>query len=108
MHLYIEDLVVSRRCGLGLIGSLTTRSSRRRPREILGISDPGGDPRLHYMGGAKPSGRQFVDSGKYAFAVAVQPVPVEKVLAIADNDGVAESPPGSSRNSSRGLSSTID
>ncbi|WP_243670483.1 hypothetical protein [Methanoculleus chikugoensis] len=43
------------------------------------------------MGGAKPPLRELerlVDTKKYAFAVAMQPVPVETVLAIADADGV--------------------
>ena len=42
------------------------------------------------MGGAKPlTGlERLVDSGEYALAVAMQPVDVETVLAIADADGV--------------------
>lgn len=58
--------------------------------DILGISDPRGDPRLSYMGGAKPlSGLEnAVDSGDYILAFAMQPVRIEQVLEIADNDGV--------------------
>ncbi len=57
---------------------------------MLGIADPRGDPRLHYMGGAKPLSEleRLVDSGEYALAIAMQPVGVETVLAIADADGV--------------------
>ncbi len=74
-----------------LIGSLDVSVLQRDVMDaILGISDPRGDSRLHYMGGAKPlSGlEKMVDSGKFAFAVAMQPVKIETVLAIADRDGV--------------------
>jgi len=95
MHLYIEGTwyEVSRPVADpgDLIGSLDVSVLQKDVLEgMLGISDPRGDPRLHYMGGAKPLSalEKLVDSGKYAFAVAMQPVPVETVLAIADNDGV--------------------
>ncbi|KUG20787.1 MAG: DUF1015 family protein [Methanomicrobiaceae archaeon] len=57
---------------------------------MLGISDPRGDTRLHYLGGARPLSdlEKMVDGGKYAAAFAMQPVGIETVLAIADNDGV--------------------
>ncbi len=74
-----------------LIGSLDVSVLQKEVLEgMLGISDPRGDPRLHYMGGAKPLSalEKLVDSGEYALAVAMQPVPVETVLAIADMDGV--------------------
>jgi len=74
-----------------LIGSLDVSVLQKDVLEgMLGITDPRGDPRLHYMGGAKPlSGlERFVDSGEYALAVAMQPVGVGTVLAIADADGV--------------------
>ncbi|SCL74939.1 hypothetical protein L21_0826 [Methanoculleus chikugoensis] len=95
MHLYIEGTwyEVSRPVADpgDLIGSLDVSVLQKDVLEgMLGISDPRGDPRLHYMGGAKPLSalEKLVDSGKYAFAVAMQPVPVETVLAIADADGV--------------------
>ena len=74
-----------------LIGSLDVSVLQKEVLEgMLGITDPRGDPRLHYMGGAKPlTGlERLVDSGEYALAVAMQPVDVETVLAIADADGV--------------------
>ena len=74
-----------------LIGSLDVSVLQKEVLEgMLGINDPRGDPRLHYMGGAKPlTGlERLVDSGEYALAVAMQPVDVETVLAIADADGV--------------------
>ncbi|MDD3857361.1 MAG: DUF1015 family protein [Methanoculleus sp.] len=74
-----------------LIGSLDVSVLQKDVLEgMLGISDPRGDPRLHYMGGAKPLREleRLVDTKKYAFAVAMQPIPVETVLAIADADGV--------------------
>ncbi len=53
---------------------------------LLGISDPRSDPRLHYMGGAKPLSELegMVDGGQYAVAFAMQPVTVDQVFAIAD------------------------
>lgn len=95
MHLYIEGTwyEVSRPVAdpADLIGSLDVSVLQKDVLEgMLGISDPRGDPRLNYMGGAKPLSalEKLVDSGEYTFAVAMQPVPVETVLAIADNDGV--------------------
>jgi len=57
---------------------------------LLGITDPRGDHRLQYLGGARPIRdlMQLVDSGKYALAIAMQPVRVSTVLAIADAGGV--------------------
>jgi uncharacterized protein (DUF1015 family) len=95
MHFYLEKTwyEVSRPVADpgDLIGSLDVSVLQKDVLEgMLGISDPRGDPRLHYMGGAKPLRELecLVDDGKYAFAVAMQPVPVETVLAIADSDGV--------------------
>ena len=95
MHFYLEGTwyEVSRQVGdpADLIGSLDVSVLQKDVLEgMLGITDPRGDQRLHYMGGAKPlSGlERLVDSGEYALAVAMQPVRVETVLAIADADGV--------------------
>ena len=57
---------------------------------MLGITDPRGDARLQYLGGARPvlDLQKLVDSGKYKLAFAMQPVRVETVLAIADAGGV--------------------
>ncbi len=57
---------------------------------MLGITDPRGDPRLQYLGGARPVSdlEKLVDHGKYRVAFAMQPVRVETVLSIADANGV--------------------
>jgi uncharacterized protein (DUF1015 family) len=57
---------------------------------ILGISDPRGDPRLQYLGGARPLSdlERMVRSGRYAAAFSMQPVRVETVCQIADSGGV--------------------
>jgi uncharacterized protein (DUF1015 family) len=57
---------------------------------ILGITDPRGDARVQYLGGARPLGdlENLVDGGKYALAFSMQPVDVETVLAIADEGKV--------------------
>jgi uncharacterized protein (DUF1015 family) len=95
MHFYLEGTwyEVSRPVAdlTDLIGSLDVSVLQKDVLEgMLGITDPRGDPRLQYMGGAKPlcELERLVDSGKYALAVAMQPVRVETVLAIADKDGV--------------------
>ncbi|MFA7563271.1 MAG: DUF1015 family protein [Methanoculleus sp.] len=95
MHIYLEGTwyEVSRPVAdpADLIGSLDVSVLQKDVLDgMLGITDPRGDERLHYMGGAKPlSGlERLVDTGEYALAVAMQPVPVETVLAIADADGV--------------------
>jgi uncharacterized protein (DUF1015 family) len=58
--------------------------------KMLGITDPRGDARLQYLGGARPVSdlEHLVDEGKYQIALAMQPVRVETVLAIADANGV--------------------
>jgi uncharacterized protein (DUF1015 family) len=57
---------------------------------MLGITDPRGDARLQYLGGARPVSdlQKLVDSGEYKLAFAMQPVRVETVLGIADAGGV--------------------
>ena len=57
---------------------------------MLGITDPRGDARLQYLGGARPVSdlENLVDSGKYRIAFAMQPVRVDTVLSIADANGV--------------------
>jgi uncharacterized protein (DUF1015 family) len=95
MHLYLQGTwyEISRpvRDSADLIGSLDVSVLQKDVLEgILGITDPRGDPRLHYMGGAKPLSEleHLVDTGEFALAVAMQPVRIGKVLAIADMDGV--------------------
>jgi len=57
---------------------------------LLGITDPRGDSRLQYLGGARPISdlEKLVDLGQYQLAFAMQPVKVETVLSIADAGGV--------------------
>ena len=57
---------------------------------MLGITDPRGDARLQYLGGARPVSdlERLVDGGKYRIAFAMQPVRVDTVLSIADANGV--------------------
>ncbi len=53
---------------------------------LLGIKDPRKDPRLQYLGGARPLADLVarVDSREYVAAIAMQPVSVSTVFAIAD------------------------
>jgi uncharacterized protein (DUF1015 family) len=57
---------------------------------MFGITDPRGDARLQYLGGARPVSdlENLVDTGKYRIAFAMQPVRVETVISIADANGV--------------------
>jgi len=57
---------------------------------MFGITDPRGDTRLQYLGGARPVSdlEDLVDCGKYRIAFAMQPVRVDTVLSIADTNGV--------------------
>lgn len=57
---------------------------------FLGITDSRGDPRLQYLGGARPIRDLMarVDSGEYVAAIAMQPVDVQTVCAIADDGGI--------------------
>jgi len=58
--------------------------------DMFGITDPRGDPRLQYLGGARPVSdlKKLVDSGAFQLAFAMQPVRVETVLSIADAEGI--------------------
>jgi len=78
MHFYLEKTwyEVSRPVAdpTDLVGSLDVSVLQKEILEgMLGITDPRGDPRLHYMGGAKPLSEleRLVDSGEYALAVAM-------------------------------------
>ncbi|MGA2699188.1 MAG: DUF1015 family protein [Methanoregula sp.] len=57
---------------------------------MLGITDPRGDARLQYLGGARPISdlEKLVDAGTYRLAFAMQPVRVGTVLSIADAGGI--------------------
>jgi uncharacterized protein (DUF1015 family) len=54
--------------------------------KLLGITDPRGDMRLQYLGGARPVGdlEELVDRGDFMAAFSMQPVDVNTVLSIAD------------------------
>jgi uncharacterized protein (DUF1015 family) len=74
-----------------LINSLDVSLLQRQVLEgILGIKDPRGDPRLQYLGGARPVAdlEAMVDRGDYAVAFSMQPLQVDTVLSIADKDGI--------------------
>lgn len=57
---------------------------------FLGITDSRGDPRLQYLGGARPIRDLMakVDSGEFIAAIAMQPVDVQTVCSIADEGGI--------------------
>lgn len=57
---------------------------------LLGINDPRGDERLEFMGGVKPITNivSVVDSGEYAAAILMQPIKIEDICEIADNNGI--------------------
>lgn len=57
---------------------------------FLGITDPRGDPRLQYLGGARPVRDLMtkVDNGEFAAAIAMQPLDVRTVFSIADAGGI--------------------
>lgn len=57
---------------------------------LLGIDDPRGDERLQFMGGVEPISNMVsvVDSGEYAAAILMQPIKVEDICEIADNNGI--------------------
>jgi len=91
LHLYLGgrwyEFVCRREPGEGLIHGLDVQFLQDRVLgPILGITDPRGDPRLHYLGGASPLSRLVtqVDTGEYAVAFSLQPLPIETVLDCAD------------------------
>ncbi|MCL2460060.1 MAG: DUF1015 family protein [Euryarchaeota archaeon] len=57
---------------------------------LLKITDPRTDPALQYVGGSSPVSvlMEVVDRGEAVFAVAMQPVSVADVFAIADSGGI--------------------
>ncbi|MDK2973758.1 MAG: hypothetical protein PWP08_129 [Methanofollis sp.] len=74
-----------------VIGSLDVSFLQKTVLEgMLGITDPRGDVRLQYLGGARPLAdlEKRVDSGEFAVAFSMQPVDVETVMGIADEGGV--------------------
>jgi uncharacterized protein (DUF1015 family) len=57
---------------------------------LFGITDPRGDARLQYLGGARPVSdlETLVNRGSYKIAFAMQPVGIDTVLSIADTNDV--------------------
>ncbi len=91
LHMYLPgqwyELSFPRTKDEGLIHGLDVQFLQDRVLDpLFGIADPRGDPRLAYLGGAKPLSRltEGVDSGEFAVAFAVQPLPIATVLDCAD------------------------
>lgn len=57
---------------------------------FLNITDPRGDMRLQYLGGARPIRDLMakVDGGEFSAAIVMQPVDVRTVFSIADAGGI--------------------
>lgn len=94
-HLYIGgswyEVCVPRTRGDRITDSLDVSILQRDVLQgMLGIGDPREDPRLHHLGGARPLRdlEKMVDSGDYDLAFAMQPIPIETVLSIAENGEV--------------------
>jgi uncharacterized protein (DUF1015 family) len=94
-HLYLGgswfELALPRTLGAGVIESLDVTILQEMVFSgLLGIRDPRGDPRLAYLGGSRPVAdlMAMVDNGAYAAAIAMQPVRVGDVIAIADAGGI--------------------
>ena len=95
IHMYLNRTWYECRSGShptpDLIESLDVTLLQREILErILGITDPRGDARLQYLGGARPIAdlEMAVDRGEYTVAFSMQPIKVETVLSIADAYGI--------------------
>ncbi|KAF1077937.1 DUF1015 domain-containing protein [Methanogenium sp. MK-MG] len=95
MHMYMSGAWYELSCPVDAaadrIASLDVSLLQKTVLEgMLGITDPRGDPRLQYLGGARPLRdlQDRVDSGKFTVAFSMQPVRVDDVLGIADDGGV--------------------
>ncbi|MDD1671139.1 MAG: DUF1015 family protein [Methanomicrobiales archaeon] len=53
---------------------------------LLGIRNPRDDPRLQFLGGARPAGdlEARVDGGEFAVAFSLRPIGIGEVMAVAD------------------------
>ena len=94
-HMYIKGEWYEISCPVenpeDTIGSLDVSVLQKEVMErMLGISDPRGDPRLQYLGGARPLSdlQKRVNKGEFAIAFSMQPVKVETVLRIADEGNI--------------------
>lgn len=95
VHMYVGgvwyELSRAGDAGADRIASLDVSVIQKTVLEgMLGITDPRGDPRLQYLGGARPLRdlQDRVDSGEFIVAFSMQPVHVDDVLGIADDGGV--------------------
>jgi uncharacterized protein (DUF1015 family) len=95
IHMYLDrqwyECSVAKDPAADAIRSLDVEVLQEKVLEgLLGITDPRGDPRLQYLGGARPLSdlAERVDSGGFAVAFSMQPVRVETVLSIADSGGI--------------------
>jgi len=95
MHMYLGGVWYELTCPLknpdDRIASLDVSVLQKTVLEgMLGITDPRGDPRLQYLGGARPLAdlEIKVDSGAFVVAFSMQPVDVRNVLSIADEGGI--------------------
>lgn len=91
LHMYLSgqwyELSFPREQDEGLIHGLDVQFLQDRILDpIFGITDPRGDPRLHYLGGARPLTRltEAVDSGEFTVAFSLQPPSITTVLDCAD------------------------
>ena len=59
-------------------------------RDIIGITDLRSDKRIDFVGGIRGLGelKERVDSGEMAFALALYPVSMEQLIAIADTGNI--------------------
>jgi uncharacterized protein (DUF1015 family) len=94
-HLYLSGHWYECTCPVDAIASpLNTLDVAILQKEVFepmfDITDPRGDVRLQYLGGARPVSdlENLVDSGRYRIAFAMQPVRVDTVLSIADVNDV--------------------
>lgn len=95
MHMYMAGVWYELSCPVDTaadrIASLDVSVLQKTVLEgMLGITDPRGDARLQYLGGARPLRdlQERVDSGEFTLAFSMQPVRVDDVLGIADDGGV--------------------
>lgn len=95
IHMYLEGKWYECSCPIDPsadpISSLDVEVLQKGVLErLLLIKDPRADPRLQYLGGARPLSdlTEKVDSGEFKLAFSMQPVLVSSVLSIADAGGI--------------------
>lgn len=95
LHMYLSgqwyECTQPKEQGAKFIEELDVAVLQRHVLEgILGITDPRIDSRLQYFGGVVPINdvAHLVDNGNYVLAFTLQPMEVDTVLRIADENGV--------------------